>query len=159
MAKKTVKKDLCSVEDVARFFIWKANQEGKPITNKKLQKLLYYAQAWHVTLSEPSEPLFKDEIEAWVHGPAVRRIYLHYKKFGFAPITIEVSEAEVKELKDHGLLNDIWKVYGKYDAEYLEQLTHEEEPWQKARQGLEVNESSDNAISLESMKDYYSTKI
>ena len=58
---------------VADYFLYKANKEKKPITNKKLQKLVYYAQAWSLVLN--NKKLFSEPIEAWVHGPAVRSLY------------------------------------------------------------------------------------
>jgi len=63
-----------------------------------------------------------------------------------------------KELdtKTQKILNGVWKIYGKHDAEYLELLAHNEEPWQKAREGLSAYESSDNEISLDEMEKYFS---
>ncbi|MBD3330642.1 DUF4065 domain-containing protein [Candidatus Peregrinibacteria bacterium] len=141
---------------IAEYFLSKAKEENKPISNKKLQKLLYYAQAWHLALY--GEKLFKEDIEAWIHGPAVRKIYTLYKKFGFAPITInKIPTEKLNKLqkKQINLLEEIWKIYGKYDADYLEQLSHSEPPWQKAREGLDSTMSSKNIISDEEMKKYY----
>ena len=147
-----------SADDIAKFFLWKAEKDGKPITNKKLQKLLYYAQAWNLVFED--KPLFKEDVEAWVHGPAVRKVYLRFKRFGFAPIAITIKkEEDVKKLSKNKVLDAVWRVYGKYDAQYLEELSHNEAPWQEAREGLKINESSDNIISLESMKNFYSTKV
>ena len=142
-----------SASDIAKYFIWKAKSEGKTITNKKLQKLLYYSQAWSMVYGK--KPLFKEDIEAWIHGPAIRVVYEQYKKFGFSSITEDIKESDVKGLPSFDLLESIWTTYGKYDAQYLEELTHNEEPWQIARQNLEVSESSNNVISLDDMQNYY----
>ena len=40
-----------------------AGDEKDPLTNLRLQKLLYYAQAWSLVLRESE--LFPEEIEAW----------------------------------------------------------------------------------------------
>ncbi len=140
----------------AKYFVWKANTEKKPITNKKLQKLLYYVQAWHLVFY--NTPLFTEPIEAWVHGPAVRGLYGHYKRFGFDPIEEEVSKADLvrPDAEDRELLDETWALYGGYDAEYLERLAHHEDPWRQARNGLDLSDISDNVISHESMKTYYS---
>ncbi len=144
--------------DVGRYFIYLANQEKEPITNKKLQKLVYYSQAWSLVLN--GNKLFKEPIEAWVHGPAVRSLYVEYKKFGFNSINEEIDEASIKiTTKGRELLDEIWKVYGKLDAGYLEMLTHSEQPWQEARSGLQGSENSDNEISTKVMKSFYSTKL
>ena len=138
---------------VAKFFIWKASTEGKTITNKKLQKLLYYAQAWYLALKD--RPLFREDIQAWVHGPAIQSIYKKYRKFGYENISEEINPKELKSLVKDELLNEVWKVYGKLDAEYLEALTHNEDPWQLARDGLNSADASTKVISHEDMKRYY----
>lgn len=144
--------------DVGRYFIYLANQENKPITNKKLQKLVYYSQAWSLVLNK--KKLIKEPIEAWVHGPAVRSLYVKYKKFGFSPIQEVVKPDSIKiSSKTKELLDEIWKVYGKLDAEYLEMLTHSEQPWQEAREGLHSHESSENEISPQLMRSFYQEKL
>lgn len=146
-----------SASQIAKYFVWKANKEGKKITNKKLQKLLYYAQAWNLAFN--NKPLFKEEIEAWIHGPAIWKVYQEYKKFGFNDINLPVSESEISGIEEKGLLDDIWRVYGKYDGQYLEALAHSEEPWQKARESASDGEICRNVIPLESLREYYIQKL
>jgi uncharacterized phage-associated protein len=51
-----------------------------PMPAMKLHKLLYYCQAW--SLVWDGEPLFEEEIEAWVSGPVIPYLYeLHKGKF------------------------------------------------------------------------------
>ena len=155
----TMARATLNAKKVAEYFIWKAQGEKKAITNKKLQKLLYYAQAWSLVLN--NKKLFNEKIEAWVHGPAVRDVYVEYKKFGFGPITKSVSNSEVAKISDNArnFLDQVWSVYGKRDAAYLEYLSHSEMPWQKAREGLEPHIGSANEISLRDMKEFYSSKL
>ena len=147
---------LLNASQIADYFLLKAHQDGKPVTNKKLQKLLYYAQAWSVT--QRGKKLFADKIEAWVHGPAIKEIYLKYRNFGSSPISVDVSDKAVIGIPQdvQEFLDEIWKVYGKFDAAYLEQLTHSETPWLKAREGLDANVGSDKEITTDSMREYYS---
>ena len=144
---------------VADYFLYKGQQEKRPISNKKLQKLLYYAQAWSLVIRK--NKLFNDKIEAWVHGPAIRNVYIEYKKFGFNPIEKKLDlnniEAVPQDIKK--FLDEIWRVYGKKDAGYLEMLTHSEKPWQEAREGLQGSENSKNLISVKSMRDFYTQKL
>jgi len=142
-----------SASEVAKYFIWKSSKEGKSITNKKLQKLLYYAQGWYLALKD--KPLFKEDIQAWVHGPAIPSIYDQYKSFGYGNISIPIDVSDISFLKDDDLLSEVWKIYGKFDAQYLETLTHNEEPWLKARAGLDTGEASSNIISKEELKKYF----
>lgn len=144
---------------VADYFIDKAQKEGRPISNKKLQKLLYYSQAWHLALR--NKKLFSEKIEAWVHGPAIRKIYVRFKEFGFNPITKEIDKSIIKNIPNavKTFLDDVWSVYGKLDAPYLEALSHTEEPWLEARAGLPDYANSENEISLKTMKRFFSQKL
>ena len=143
--------------DIANYFIWKARKEGKPISNKKLQKLLYYSQAWHLVLDD-GKPLFDEDFEAWVHGPVIPSIYQKYKKYGFNPIDKKIDHNPIDDEKT-SFLDQIWDIYGKLDAEYLELLTHREEPWQSARDGLESKSKSNTTIDRKLMKKYYEKKL
>ncbi len=144
---------------VADYFLYKGQQDNKPISNKKLQKLLYYSQAWSLVIR--NHKLFNEKIEAWVHGPAVRQVYLEYKKFGFNPIVKEIQSNEFDGLRPDvkKLLDEVWSVYGKFDAGYLEQLTHSEKPWQDARDGVQAHENSENGVTPKSMKSFYAQKM
>lgn len=141
------------LQDVADYFILKADSEKRIITNKKLQKLVYYAQAWHLVFRQ--QTLYPDPIEAWLHGPAVRELWRKYKKYWYMGITEKPTPPKFKG-RENLLLDEIWRVYGKHDADYLEALTHSEEPWLKARAGLDVDETSSIEISPTVMKQYYS---
>ena len=137
---------------VADYLIWFSREHGDPISNLKLQKLLYYAQAWFLALYDV--PLFDDAIEAWVHGPAVPRVYGAFKHCTWQPIGIDVQKPELSA-KVIAHLNEIMDVYGELTAFHLERLTHSEPPWQKARGGLAPDAMSRNVISTEDMKQYY----
>lgn len=143
---------------IAEYFIDKSNKEKKPITNKKLQKLLYYAQVWSLVLNE--EKLFSERIEAWVHGPAIPTVYRRFKGFEFNPIQLDTTGVSFDfSKKQNDLLESIWSIYGKYNAEYLEALTHSEIPWQEARKETSASEPSNNIISLATAKKFYAGKL
>lgn len=157
MAQKTLGKSKSLV--IAEYFIKKSQAEGRVITNKKLQKLLYYAQAWSLVFN--GKKIFDAPIEAWVHGPAIQEVYSAYKEFGFGNITSPVNENDFNILapEERKVLEDVWKAYGKFDADYLEILTHNETPWQEARGGIAADESCSKEISTESMKAYYERRL
>ena len=151
-------KKISKIESVAQYFIYLSNRDKKSITNNKLQKLVYYAQAWSLVFN--NKKLFNDPIEAWIHGPAVRKLYLQYRNMGFGPIQKDIDEKTIIiDKKDKAILDEVWTIYGKYDAEYLEILSHCEQPWQDTREGLQVYEGSSNEITRESMKQFYSAKL
>lgn len=143
---------------VADYFIDRANKEKKPITNKKLQKLLYYAQVWSLVIND--EKLFSERMEAWVHGPAVPLVYRKFRQFEFNPIQLDTSNVSFNfSKKQSDLLENIWSVYGKYDAQYLEALTHSELPWQEARKEVSQSEPSNKVISLVTARKFYAGKL
>ena len=109
----------------------------------KLQKLLYLAQGYSYAFYD--RPLFKEEIEGWVHGPVVRNVYNMFSSYQYNCIDInyEVEELD-KEAED--VLNYVINNFAKYDSKYLEKLSHEQEPWIMARSGLDPDERSDKTI-------------
>lgn len=125
------------------------------MTPLKLQKLLYYAQAWYLVFK--NEPLFGDKIEAWVHGPVIPSIYREYKQYGYSEITAH-NFVSINSLNkdEQSIILLVWNTYGNLRAKFLEQLTHSEYPWIHARQGIAKNQSSSRVISLADMKQYYS---
>ncbi len=143
---------MIDVRDVAKWFLCK----GK-MTHKKLQKLCYYAQAWHYTLL--GEKLFSDEIEAWVHGPVIPSLYWIYENCGWRDIDQE-KDVVLPEIppKTQEVLDAVWNTYKDLNGDQLETLTHREDPWKKARGNLQPLSICHNAISLEDMRAYYGAR-
>ena len=146
-------------QEVAHFFLSKIDVEtGEVITPLKLQKLVYYAQAWFLAFS--ARPLFNDSFEAWQHGPVVRKLYFHYKEFGFNPLPkVDVLTKNVFTAEEISLLEMVNSVYGKYDAKFLERMSHTEKPWIDARGGCGEEDICDNIIPENEMHDYFSTIV
>lgn len=137
---------------VSDFFLAFCHKHGDVLTNLKLQKLVYYAQAWHLALKDT--PLFPERIEAWVHGPVVPALYVRFKKYGWEPITAQVSTPAFNN-GTAKLLEEVFSVYGGYSAWDLERMTHQEYPWRKARAGISPDEESHNVINHEDMRKFY----
>jgi uncharacterized phage-associated protein len=119
------------VTEIANYFIWRENENeefGENITNLKLQKLVYYAQGFH--LAWHGEPLFPEPIEAWAHGPVVPPLYFAYQQDGAKPLpTPEGFDPTAIDDRTRRLLDEVYQVYGQYSAWGLRNLTHEEAPW------------------------------
>ena len=139
---------------IADYFIWKTSDVGSLITNLKLQKLLYYTQAWYITLY--GEPLIEEDLEAWVHGPAIPECYREYKKFAWHPINKKTISRPQLSPKVVEHLEEIANIYMIKDAYELELLSHSENPWIQARNGLPLDKASHNIVKLDDMKKYYS---
>ncbi len=143
-----------TVDQVADTLLHLARHRNIDISNLKLQKLLYYAQAWQLVFT--GEPLFNDAFEAWVHGPVVPRVFRRFKEFRWNTIDSPVTPVDERSLVDH--LNSVLDTYGKFGATQLERLTHQEEPWVIARNGLAPDAACSAVITNETMKVFY-TKL
>lgn len=137
--------------DIAKYFITLASPEQEDfITNLKLQKLLYYAQGFHLAMFD--KPLFPEPIEAWQYGPAVPEIYRHYKQysFGFIPQPDDF-DPEKYDKETQELLNEVYKLYGQYTAPALMHFTQQEPPWKQTPITEEIPHSL--------MKTYFETQL
>jgi uncharacterized phage-associated protein len=141
---------------IADYFIWLANETGSYVSNLKLQKLLYYAQAWYLAIY--GKPLFDEDFEAWIHGPVIPTLYDHYQNFGWKPIFQDVEAPTFsEEIQD--FLEELSEVYFGRDGFELEQMTHIEEPWIQARGNISLDEPSNAIISKESMREYFKHRV
>ncbi|EWC59422.1 putative prophage protein (ps3) [Actinokineospora spheciospongiae] len=126
------------------------------MTAMKLQKLVYYSQAWHLVWEE--EPLFTDRIEAWANGPVVPTLYQRHRQRwqltgaddlgGDTTALTEAQRRTVDVILEH---------YGSKPANWLSELTHRESPWRDARSaaGLSDGERGNAEITHASMYEYY----
>lgn len=149
------KNDMKSAMDVAKYFLKRVDVEsGESITHLKLQKMVYYAQAWALAFLE--NPIFSEEIEAWQHGPVVPSLYFYFKDFGYDPIPkIAVFNEAVFNEEEIYILETVWNVYSKFDAKHLERITHSEEPWKVARGDCEEDDKSNAIIGEDNVKEFY----
>ena len=142
--------------------IYDAMTIAKWIINKihpeplKLQKLLYLAQGYSYAFYD--RPLFSDEMEGWVHGPVVRSVYNEFKEYQYNKIDVNFQIEELdKEAEE--VLNYVMENFSKYDAKYLEDLSHEQEPWITSREGLDPDERNDKIIPKEIIANYFINEI
>lgn len=145
-----------TAEQVALYLIWASQQSGSFISNLKLQKLLYYAQAWYLALYD--KPLFAERFEAWIHGPVIPSLWRIYKTHGWKNIDEDVACPEFdQETKD--FLEELLDEYGVLDPRRLEWLTRHEDPWMRARGDLPIDEPCANEIDEDLMKSYYRARL
>lgn len=156
-----------NVMDVARFIVNYSIEIGRPVSNLKLQKLLYFVQV--AFISRYGVPCFDEPIVHWRHGPVVESVYQKYKAYGAENITD-------KELEYFSFYFDPetmsfvtkWKKYNENIFEFIHsvliksiveqykdvlpwdmvELTHKEEPWKKTDRNEE--------ITVDMIKRYYS---
>lgn len=139
---------------IANWFLANIGREaGDLITHLKLQKLVYYAQAW--SLAARGKPLFEEDFQAWAHGPVVPSLFRAFRDFGMDPIPGPASVPRLDE-ETVELLTEVLDIYGEHSAKKLEQLTHRERPWRDARGDLPAEARSDAVITKAAMRSYYS---
>lgn len=119
----------------------------------KLLKLLYYIQGYHLAMFDA--PLFKDKMEAWLHGPVVPSVYQWLKNLTDEKLQDEaMNEKQMGALNLHPqqtkLISEVLNIYNKYSAYGLRDKTHTEMPW------LSVYEQGkNNEITQDSLKNFF----
>ncbi len=141
---------MADVGDVAQYIL---EQRGG-MTTWKLQKLVYYCQAWSLVWDD--EPMFDDDIQAWANGPVVRRLYdLHAAKFRVS----KIKGGDPSRLRrvQRETIDAVLETYGDKSPQWLSNLTHREAPWQETRRkaGLSEGERGEAVIPLGAMAEYY----
>lgn len=137
---------------VAKCFVHIAHEQKVPVPETgeeiredihhlKLQKLLYFAQAAHLAIH--GTPLFSDRIQAWAFGPVIPAVYEHFRRYGSGPIAVEEGECSSDTLKN--FLLEVWKLFGKYSAIELMNISHKVGPWSEYYRG-----GRDNTVIPES---------
>ena len=155
-----------TIFDIANWFLHQAS-----MTQKKLQKLCYYAYAWYivfandpeqVTEATTSESLEKIEnccFEAWSHGPVCRPLYDEYRLYRWHNIPINQEEVVIDNEYLREALEQVWEVYGNWSGEELERLTHSEMPWRNARKDLPLGAPCTARIDELDMFNFYLTQL
>lgn len=140
-----------SVLDIANKLLFLADDgNGELMSNMKLQKMLYYQQGYHLALFD--EPLFEEDLEAWMYGPVVPSVYEHYKINGSKGIQPEKSVIKLTN-KEEALFNEVYRIYGVYSATGLMNLSHSEKPWNSVPTG------TGNVISKSTLKMFFKKKL
>lgn len=162
------------VLDVCRFVINYSNEKGYGISNLKLQKVLYFIQAYYLSYTDKQQPCFGEVIEAWDFGPVVPVAYKEYKQFGSGDIPTIKTYTNINFEKDNLSFEDLWNAdyfeydencinekdraiissvvdkFSKYSASDLVKLTHNQAPWRSAYEKYMNNE-----ITNESIRGYF----
>ena len=147
--------DPANAIDVARYLVTlaAAEEEEDYLTHMQVQKLLYYVQGW--SLVHRSGPMFRDSLAAWAYGPVAETVYHELKEFSGSTIPSDRgSDANLSEGQKR-FIGEVWDAYKPYSAVALKKMTHDEEPWKRARGGLPAGERSNTEITHESMKEFF----
>lgn len=142
---------MANVFDVATYILDKL----ETVTTMKLQKLVYYCQAWSLVWDD--EPIISNEFEAWINGPVCRELYNEHKH----KYRVEKGEFDYKKSNEEltkiqkETIDAVLDFYGDREPHYLIELTHKEDPWRLARGDCKDGDYCKNIITKESMLKYY----
>jgi uncharacterized phage-associated protein len=141
---------MATAHDVANYILKKLGR----MTAMKLQKLVYYSQAWSLVWDE--KPLFRERIEAWVNGPVVPNLYrVHRGQFDVK----DWPHGDPDKLSglQRETVDAVLDFYGDKSSQWLSDLTHSEQPWRDGRKGLAPMDRGGHEITHASMHEYYSS--
>lgn len=125
------------------------------VTPLALQKALYYIQGFYYAFYQTF--LFKEDCEAWVHGPVYRDIYYRYHNYHFDSIEVRTEvDPSVFSSAEKAVLDSVVNHICCYSGRILERFTHTETPWLTARGDLPANMVSDRTIPKEVIGIYFS---
>jgi uncharacterized phage-associated protein len=141
--------DLVSALDVAAYILKKL---GCSMTTMKLQKLVYYCQAWSLVWDE--KPLFGEDIEAWAYGPVVKNLF-NYHRGQYLISSVLIGNPDLLDEQQKETIDAVLDYYGNKSSQWLSDLTHMEDPWKLTRMGTPELERGNKIISLELMANYY----
>ena len=139
-----------TVLDVAKYVLDHTGQ----ITTMKLQKLVYYCQAW--SLGWDGVPLFEEDFQAWANGPVCQELFERHRG------RFVVDAGLLKDIPSYRFdanavetMDSVLRFYGDKEPQWLSELTHKEAPWKEARAGIPLGVASSRVISKDSMQQYY----
>ena len=142
---------MVNVKRVAEYFLSLVrDDEGDVMTNLKLQKLLYYAQGFHLAMF--GKPLFDKKIEAWIHGPVVPSMFKRYKEYehGAIPTVKNDTFSDIEE-DTRALLDEVFQVYGQFSGSALKDIINSEPPF--------FNTPVRGVIEHEALSEFFRSKL
>jgi uncharacterized phage-associated protein len=137
---------------VANTFIQLAARDNAPISNMKLQKLVYFAQGFYAAFHNGA-PLFNDEIQAWKYGPVIPELYHKFKIYFAGPIPPghPYQVQEPLNANELAVVNWVYANLGRYTAVQLSDFSHAQgSPWHQIFTG-----TFERDIPVNSMTDYF----
>lgn len=141
---------MASVYDVAKYVLKKLG----PTTTMKLEKEVYYCQAWSLAWDE--RPLFDEDFQAWANGPVCPELFAKHKGLFIVDETLfsDIPDYDFNQC-ERETMDTVLEYYGDKEPQWLSELTHKEAPWKEARSGVPAGMQCKNIISKDSMQQYY----
>lgn len=144
-----------SALDVAAYIV---NYLGE-IPTTKLWWLVYMCQVWYLVWNNNQAPLFKEDFEAWINGPMIRKLYESVG--GPGKVTVCRVPGGRPGLLDIKLKMHIQKVLDVLSRiSILGIVSHHtmDLPWKVIREGCDRLEACTITIDTDIIYDYYKDK-
>ncbi|WP_067794516.1 Panacea domain-containing protein [Nocardia beijingensis] len=124
----------------------------------KLEKLIYFAQAWHLTWD--GRPLFEDKFQAWPDGPVQPTVYQvnKYERSDWGSTVLPGANPDALSPATRVIVDAVLEHYARLGKDALVELSHEL-PWQRARGDLPSGAKCSNELSESDMKRWYTAKV
>lgn len=127
-------------------------------TPLSLEKMLYYIQ--NIYMLKYNKPLFDEKCLAWKHGPVYKNVYDVFKTFKYNSIDDErfsILKYYDDKLDDetNEIIDLVVNTFGMYNGKVLEDITHNEEPWQNIYNPSATIVELDQTIKNEDMNRYF----
>lgn len=154
LKKEFLRRNTYSAKSVSIYIINYSFDQGFPVTNLKLQILLYYIQA--ESLITRNRRFYDEDILKYLFGPAVKSVYGTYRKYMDKEIKrqnftegIEVVDGYLKKVQKENsydeyseenkqLMNQIIQKYKDLSDWQISDLVKQEQPWKQAKEYLDV---------------------
>lgn len=84
-----------------------------------------------------------------MYGPVFPSVYEKYKEFGKQEIVVNLPKEYIDNLlseDEKNVTNFVLRTFGIYNAWFLKDLTHLEDPWKLARKGIDDKDVSRNIM-------------
>lgn len=115
------------VTEIAKYIITYCSNKKRPISNLKLQKLLYFL--WIDYFKKNNCSLFNENICAWQFGPVVPEVYYEFCSYAGSPIN-KIYDIVIYNQNDSVIINKLIDKYIEFSASKLVEMTHKAfKPW------------------------------
>ena len=157
-AAMNLKKLVDSVSEKMLITISYIFEKAGEITPLALQKILYYIQG--IFMVNYDRPLFREECQAWLHGPVYEEVYDMFKGFKYNPIddkrfVIFKDRFQMLTDEEKKIIDMVLNTFGMYSGKTLERITHKEAPWTDAYDNDNVCGYTNEPITKDAIRDYF----
>ncbi|MGB3337472.1 MAG: type II toxin-antitoxin system antitoxin SocA domain-containing protein [Devosia sp.] len=149
--------DLCGPLPIAEWFINRVDRDaGEAMTHLKVQKLLYFSQAYF--LANFHKPLFEEDFEAWAHGPVLPSVFKEFSGNGWEALPTRDEPPTIPKAVAL-YLEEVYQKFSVFSAKQLEKISHQHDPWIRARGDLPPEARCNEIIPKDHIEEFYVARI